>query len=154
MRALFYMNLVKCHNEGTRRMRDSMQLMKLPDPQFEQKEVATGYMSVRVTLRNNRKQRKEWIDADASRFFGPEVAKSLNQDEIRVLNFVAEHSSINVSECQRLLPHIRTWHSVKKLLVGMSKRGVLVYEHRGDIQRDPDACFKFPPGATANGEKG
>lgn len=153
MRALFYMNIVKCHNEGTRRMRDSMQLMRLPVPQFEQKEVAAGYMSVRVTLRNNRKQRKEWVDADASRFVGPEIAKLLSQDETRVLNFVAEHGSINVSECQRLLPHIRTWHSVKKVLVRLSERGVLVYEHRQDIQRDPDACFKFPSGTKLNDGK-
>ena len=153
MRALFYMDLVKCHNEGTRRMRDSMQLMKLPLPQFEQKEVATGYMSVRVTLKNDRKQRKEWVDADASRFLGSEVAKQLNQDEIRVLNFVAEHGSINVSECQRLLPHIRTWHSVKKVLMHLHEQGVLVHEHRSDIARDPDACFKLSVGMKINGNK-
>jgi len=153
MRALFYMDLVKCHNVGTRRMRDSMQLMKLPLPQFQQKKVAAGYMSVRVTLKNNRKQRKEWVDSDASRFLGPELAKLLSQDEIRVLNFVAEHGSINVSECQRLLPHIRTWHSVKKLLLNLHGRGVLTYEHRGDIERDPDACFRLPAGVKVNGSK-
>jgi ATP-dependent DNA helicase RecG len=146
MRALFYMDLVKCHNEGTRRMRDTMQRMTLPNPQFEQKEVATGYMSVRVTLKNNRKQRKEWVDSDASRFVGPEMAKSLNQDEIRVLNFISEHGSINVSECQRLLPHIQTWHSVKKVLMRLHDRGILKYEHRDDIERDPNACFKLPNG--------
>lgn len=153
MRALFYLDLVKCHNEGTRRMRDTMQLMKLPIPQFEQKEVAAGYMSVRVTLKNNRKQRKEWVDSDASRFVSPELAKLLNQDDIRVVNFVSEHGSINVSECQRLLPHIRTWHSVKKVLVRLHERGILIYEHRDDIERDPDACFKLPAGVKVNGPK-
>jgi ATP-dependent DNA helicase RecG len=154
MRALFYLDLVKCHNEGTRRMRDAMQLMKLPVPQFEQKEVATGYMAVRVTLKNDRKQRKEWVDSDVSRFVSPELAKLLTQDETRVLNFVSEHGAINVSECQRLLPHIRTWHSVKKLLMRLHERGVLMYEHREDIERDPDACFKLQPVAKVNGGRG
>jgi len=153
MRALFYMGLVKCHNEGTRRMRDVMQRTNLPVPQFEQKEVAAGYFSVRVTLKNNRKQRKEWVDSDASALVGPDVAKSLTQDEIRVLNFVSEHGSINVSECQRLLPHIRTWHSVKKLLIRLSERGVLHYQHRDDIERDPDACFRFQNLTKPNGSR-
>jgi ATP-dependent DNA helicase RecG len=152
MRAMFYLEFVKCHNEGTRRMRDTMQLMKLPIPRFEQKEVATGYISVRVTLRNNRKQRKEWVDSDVSRFITPELAKVLTQDETRVLNFISEHGSINVSECQRLLPHIRTWHSVKKLLVRLSNRNILFYEHREDIDRDPDACFKLSAALKANGK--
>jgi ATP-dependent DNA helicase RecG len=143
MRAMFYLDFVKCHNEGTRRMRDSMQKMKLPGPQFQQKEIAIGYMSVRVTLRNDKKQRKEWVDADVTRLVPPEIAKTLSQDETRVLNFVSEHNSINVSECHRLLPHIGTWHSAKKILLRLAERGVLNYEHRTDIERDPDACFKL-----------
>ena len=68
MDALFYLEFVKCHNEGTRRMRDAMQDMKLPSPQFEQKNVNDGSRSVRVTLKNDRKQRKVWIDSDIGRF--------------------------------------------------------------------------------------
>jgi ATP-dependent DNA helicase RecG len=153
MRGMFYLDFVKCHNEGTRRMRDTMQVMNLPVPQFEQKEVATGFMSVRVTLKNNREQREVWIDSDVTRFLPAEVAKSLTQDEIRVLNFVGEHGKINVSECHRLLPHIRTWHSVKKILSRLAEQKVLIHEHRTDIERDPDACFKLPPGIKPNGKK-
>ena len=152
MRAMFYLDFVKCANEGTRRMRDTMQPMKLPLPRFEQKEVAAGYNSVRVTLRNNRKQRKEWVDSDVSRFITPELAKRLTQDETRVLNFVVEHGSINVSECQRLLPHIKTWHTVKKLLVQLAESKILNYEHRKDIERDPDACFKLSSLLKENGK--
>ena len=62
-------------------MRDALQLNSLPLPQFEQKQVAPGYISVQVTIRNNRHQRKEWVDRDAARFVSPEMAKSLTQDE-------------------------------------------------------------------------
>lgn len=107
MKAMFYLEYVKCHNEGTRRMRDAMEGMKLPLPLFEQKEIAPGNMSVRVTLRNNRKQRKVWIDSDVTRFVPANIAKDLTQDEIHVLNRVGEHGPINVSEGHRLLPHIK-----------------------------------------------
>jgi ATP-dependent DNA helicase RecG len=145
MQAMFYLDFVKCANEGTRRMRDTMEEMKMPPPQFEQKEVAIGYMSVRVTLRNNRKQRRVWIDSDVSELLPPELAKTLNQDETRILNFIGEHEQINVSEGHRLLPHIKTWHSVKSLLLRLSHQEILVHVHRQDIERDPDACFKLHP---------
>ena len=143
MRAMFYLDFVKCHNEGTRRMRDAMGEMTLPHPVFEQKEIAPGNISVRVTLRNNRKQRKEWIDSDVTKFVPVEVAKTLSQDERRIINRIGEDGSINVSEAHRLLPHIKTWHSVKKLLMRMVKKQILVHHHRLDLERDPDACFKI-----------
>ena len=116
----------------------------MPLPLFEQKEVATGYASVRVTLRNDRKQRKVWIDSDVTKYIPTSIAKDLTQDETRVLNRVGEYGSINISEAQRLLPHIRTWHSVKKLLLRMTTKKLLDHRHRDDIERDPDACFVLP----------
>lgn len=153
MKAMFYLDFVKCHNEGTRRMRDAMEGRRLPLPQFEQKEVATGYMSVRVTLRNNRKQRKVWIDSDVTKFIPESMAKGLSQEETRVLNRVVEHGKINVNECHRLLPHIKTWHSVKKLLMRMTEKGLLIHRHRDDIERDPDACFVLPERPRENGKQ-
>ena len=141
MDALFYLEFVKCHNEGTRRMRDAMQDMKLPSPQFEQKNVNDGSRSVRVTLKNDRKQRKVWIDSDIGRFLPLDIIASLNQEEKRVLNFVGENGRINVSEGHRLLPHIKTWHSVKKVLIRLAKREILSHHHRTDLERDSDAHF-------------
>ena len=143
MQAMFYLDFVKCHNEGTRRMRDAMQEMTLPHPVFEQKEIAPGNVSVRVTLRNNRKQRKAWIDSDVTKFVSAEVATTLSQDEKRIINRGGESGSINVSDAHRLLPHIKTWHSVKNLLMRMVQKKLLVHHHRADIERDPDACFKL-----------
>jgi ATP-dependent DNA helicase RecG len=153
MKAMFYLDFVKCHNEGTRRMRDAMQGRRLPLPKFEQKEVAAGYISVRVTLQNNRKQRKVWIDSDVTKFVPEHLAKDLSQEETRILNRIVEHGSINVNECHRLLPHIKTWHSVKKLLMRMTDKGLLVHKHRNDIERDPDACFVLPERPKENGRQ-
>lgn len=49
MDALHYLDLVKCENEGTKRMRESMEARGLPPPMFEQKQINGG--TVRVTLR-------------------------------------------------------------------------------------------------------
>lgn len=141
MSAMFFLDFVKCHAEGTKRMRDSMGRMNLPAPEFRQAEVASGYMSVRVTLRNNKEQRKVWVDADVTRVIDNDIARGLTQDEIRIVNFVAENGSINVSAAHRLLPHVKTWHSVKRLLVGLVRREVLSYEHRTNIARDSKARF-------------
>lgn len=145
MDALYYLDFVKCHNEGTRRMRDAMQGMKLPFPEFEQKTITDGSRSVRVTLKNNRKQRKVWIDSDIARFLPINVIESLSQDERRILNFVGENHRINVSNAQRLLPHIKTWHTVKNVLTRLTAREILSHQHRKDIERDPDAHFILHP---------
>lgn len=70
---------------------------------------------------------------------GEALTRELSQEEIRILNFVAEHGSINVSECQRLIPTIQTWHSAKRMLARLA--GVLKHIHRADLERGPDARF-------------
>ena len=70
MNAMFYLEMVKEHAEGTKRMRDTMVDMRLPEPEFKQTESGAGYSSVCVTLRNHIKQRKFWVDSDASRILG------------------------------------------------------------------------------------
>ena len=58
---------------------------------------------VHVTLRNNVKQRKMWIDSDASAVIGELILKSLDEDQKRIINFIAEHKPINVLQAARLL---------------------------------------------------
>jgi ATP-dependent DNA helicase RecG len=98
MNALAFLKFVKCANEGTRRMRDTMAIMKLPQPEFKQRD--SGHAVVRVTLRNDIKHRRVWIDFDASKLIGEGKSSGLTQDEHRAINFVAEHGSINVSQFQ------------------------------------------------------
>lgn len=136
MDAMFYLDFVKCENEGTRRMRDCMLEMQLPEPQFEQKEV--GNALVRVTLRNLHNKRRMWIDKDASHLVGESVFAALSVDEKRCINFAAEHGAINVSEAQRLVG-LKTWHAARSLLRELEKRGI--FEYTSKFHRDPNACF-------------
>jgi ATP-dependent DNA helicase RecG len=143
MRAMFYMGLVKEHAEGTKRMRDSMQHMKLPSPTFEQIQSGMGGAMVRVTLRNHIKQRKVWVDSDVSGLLGEALARNLSLEEKRVLNFVAEHGKINVTQCHRLIPSLPKWHSAKKLLVKLAEKGMLKPVHSG-VLRDNRSHFVLP----------
>jgi len=127
MDALKYLDFVKCHNEGTRRMRDSMAESRLPMPEFEQKTASGGSYSVRVTLKNNIKLRKAAVDASLGTVLAESLLRSLTQRERMVLNFVAENGSINVSQCQRQLELAR-WHTAATALRKMVGRGLLRYE--------------------------
>jgi ATP-dependent DNA helicase RecG len=140
MHAMRFLDFVKIAGEGTRRMRDTMKAMDLPEPVFAQKEI--NYSRVRVTLTNNIRKRRLWVDADAAAIVGAAIARTLTDDETRVLNFVAEHGTINVTEAVRATG--LSWNTAKKLLVGLSERRILDWIHRGDLERDPDAHFRFP----------
>lgn len=140
MEAMYYLKFVKCAHEGTRRIRDTMLDMNLPLPEFAQKEKQeASYTQVRVTLRNNIKHRKVWIDKDASAAVGEAVFAKLSQDEKRVINFVVEYGNISVSQTQRLTA--RTWQSAKKLLVGLKEQNILDDKRNPSLDRDPGARF-------------
>jgi ATP-dependent DNA helicase RecG len=144
MDAMFYLDLVKEHGEGTRRMRDSMSDMNLPSPEFRQTVTGTGASSVQVTLRNDLKQRHFFVDKDAAAIFGEGIFRSLTSEEKRILNFVAEHGNINVSECLRLVPTLPKWHSAKRLLESMRVKGYLHHRHSTNVLRDAHACYILP----------
>lgn len=146
MEALRYLDFVKCHNEGTRRMRDTMAEHKLPTPEFQQKASSAGYYTVRVTLRNNVKQRKAWVDSALRDVVGEPILKSLRENERIVMNFVCENGSINVSECQRLLS-LKRWHNAKVLLMGLVKRKLLLYQKVSRAERGK-SYFKIPLTST------
>jgi ATP-dependent DNA helicase RecG len=141
MDAMYYLGFVKFANEGTKRMRDEMLARNLPTPLFQQKEIAGGY-SVRVTLRNNYKSREPWIDSDVSKILGETVSKSLSLEESRAINYVMRHGQINVSQLHGLVSGtIKTWHTCRRILMGLCAKGILEYRHRTDIQKDPKGHF-------------
>jgi ATP-dependent DNA helicase RecG len=137
MDAMLYLDFVKAANEGTRRMRDTMSAMNLPLPEFAEKD--QGYAVVKVTLRNNTKQRKVWVDSDATAVVGEALSKQLSQHELRVINWIAENKSINVSQVQRLTE--KSWPGARKLLERLVERGILEEIRRSWLQRDPQAHF-------------
>jgi len=134
MDALKYLDFVKCHNEGTRRMRDTMAEFKLPKPEFEQKGADGGAFAVRVTLRNNVKFRKALVDSAVHAVVAESLLRSLDQRERMVLNFVATNGQINVSQCQRQLEMSR-WHTAKRLLMAMVRKGLLRYHKTSSKER-------------------
>lgn len=144
MNAMFYFGLVKEHAEGTKRMRDSMAQSSLPEPEFKQTESGAGYASVRVTLRNSVKQRKAWVDADASKVLDEAIAQNLSVEEKRIVNFVAEHGSINVTQCHRIIPSVSKWHGAKRLLQKMVQRGILKHVHSPTVVRDSRSYYALP----------
>jgi ATP-dependent DNA helicase RecG len=145
MDAMFYLGFVKFANEGTKRIRDQMLASNLPTPIFQQKEVAGGY-SVRVTLRNSYKHRELWIDSDVSAILGEAVSKSLTLEEGRAINFIKQHGQINVSQLHDLVSTTKkTWHSCRKILIGLTNKDILEYRHRIDIPKDPKGHFVLAP---------
>jgi ATP-dependent DNA helicase RecG len=143
MEALFYLDLVKCANEGTRRIRDTMADMNLPQPEFKQTQAAS-HANVRVVLRNNIKERTVWVDSEVSGIVSERILKSLNQHEQRAINFAAKYGAVSVSEVQRLTG--RTWPSAKKLLMGLVSKEILEHKVRAKLDRDPQARFVLRKG--------
>ncbi len=137
--AMHYLGYTKVANEGVRRMRDLMLAMELPAPEFSQAEV--GGAKVRVVLRNNIVLRKVWVDSDVAALIGTAIAKSLTDNEKQVLNFVAVHGTINVSQAQRLTGH--NWHTSKKLLARLVEKGILRYIRREGIAVDRQATYRL-----------
>jgi ATP-dependent DNA helicase RecG len=140
MDAMYYLKYVQCAREGTRRMRATMEEMKLPAPEFEQKE--TGHVLVRVTLRNDIKHRKKWVDFDATAVIGKAVYETLSEVERQVINYVAEYRKVNVSQAMRISG--LHWHSAKKLLEKLKQKGILDDHRRRDLGRDGEAYYFIP----------
>jgi ATP-dependent DNA helicase RecG len=137
MDAMLYLDFVKAANEGTRRMRQMMSEMNLPLPEFVEKD--HGYAVVRVTLRNDLKHRRVWVDSEASALIGEALSRQLSQHELRVINWIAENKSINVSQVQRLTE--KTWPASRKLLDNLTEKGILQEVRRAWLTRDTQARF-------------
>lgn len=139
MDAMFYLDFVKCAHEGTRRIRDSMVNFNLPNPEFAEKKLLTPL--VRVTLRNNVKQRKVWKDKDASHIVTDAIWKTLTEHERHIINFIAEYGSIGVSQVQRLTG--KSWPASSKMLKNLKGKGIIVDNRKPNVERDPGCRWVF-----------
>lgn len=133
MDALFYFGFVKCAHEGTPRMRDAMESVGLPLPEFSQREI--GHHQVHVTLRNNVQARKTFVDADAARLLGQKVFAGLSERERLVVNYVTERGSINVSDANRVLQC--DWRTARNVLDDLVKKQILDRVGVSGKERDP-----------------
>ena len=142
MSAMFHLDFVKAANEGTRRMREKMKEMNLPLPEFAARSGDDSFPLVKVILRNNIKQRKVWIDAEVTAFIAEQIVGELDDNEKRIINWVAENGGINVSQAQRLTN--RSWPFANTLLKKLARRGILSHVHKRlgkKGERDPQAHY-------------
>lgn len=147
MEAMYYLNFVKCAHEGTRRIRDTMNSLGLPNPEFKQKEI--DYALVVVTLRNNIDVRKVYVDKDASSIIGAVIARTLSENERRVINFLAENKQISVSQVQRLTG--KSWPASSNLLKALKAKGILTDIRKSEKKdRDPSARYVLQTGNEAD----
>jgi hypothetical protein len=94
---------------------------------------------VRVTLRNNKPQRREWVDRDVADIVGPDIAATLTEHERQIVNHIAEYESINVSQAAKVTG--RRWHTEKKCLESLCHRDILERRSRRRTPRNPDARY-------------
>jgi hypothetical protein len=74
----------------------------------------------------------------------------LSPAERRVVNYAAEHEGrINVSDCFRIVPNVKTWHAAKNILIRLVKKGVFTYVNNPAIKKDPHAHFRLKAKETA-----
>ncbi len=137
MDALFYLNFVLCEHEGTRRIRDTMKQLGLPSPMFE--EITSTAATFRITLKNSIEHRTNFVDQEAFKVLGKELSEGLTDKERRIVNYVVERQTINVTEASKLT-NVR-WHTIKKSLNGLVDRGILDHIHSSTIDRDRHAYY-------------
>lgn len=136
MDALYLLDYVKMAREGTRRMKESMRALGLPEPAFRQ-EAVHGLL-VRVVLRNNSKYRQRAGATDVVTAIGSQLWANLDERSKKVLELVVRNGSINVSEAQQAMGC--SWPAAKTHLLNMVKRGELAHVHNAS-DRDTRAHF-------------
>lgn len=136
MEALRYLGFVQMTREGTRRMKESMEMYNLPAPKFSQ-ETMHG-VSVRVTLQNEHHTRKRSTDKDVASYCGVELWKQLHEHEIQILGYAFNNGTIQVAEAERITG--RRWSTSKKDLDRLVKKGLLIFV-APKFQRDPKSHY-------------
>jgi ATP-dependent DNA helicase RecG len=142
MDALRLLGVTRMSHEGCKRIKDSMLKLGLTEPTFEQDN--RNNIIVRVTLKNSVNQRRAWIDHDVSKLVSDAVAVALSEDEKRILNYLAEHDKVSISDAARLIES--TWETANNILIGLVRKTILQYirfkPYMKDV-RDGKAFFRL-----------
>ena len=137
MDAMYLLDYVKMAREGTRRMAASMKEYGLPEPEFTQ-EAVHGLL-VRVVLKNDSDYRRHAGATEVVDAFGEALWRTFDEDEQKLAEIAVRNGEINVSDAQKAIG--RTWHTAKKKLMKLVKKGALVHVHN-QSERDPNAYFR------------
>jgi ATP-dependent DNA helicase RecG len=137
--AMWYLEFVRCNNEGAKRIRDYMAKADLPPPEFSER--TKNYSFVRVTLKNDITNRKLWSDEDSMKVLGQSLFEQLSEEERQVVNYVIEYGKINTSDAQRLTQF--SWPKSNRMLHRLVDRGILTHVKNvaPGKERDPNAHF-------------
>jgi post-segregation antitoxin (ccd killing protein) len=121
-----------------------MKSMGLPVPTFIQNTSESAVRSVIVTLSNNIKQRRAWIDQDVSKLVSEAIAADLNESEKQALNWAAANGRITISDANKHLEI--SWQAAQQLLLGLARKRIFQYvrfrPYQKDV-RDPRAFFRL-----------
>lgn len=123
MDGLRFLGYVRMSREGTRRMRQSMIELNLPEPSFSQESIHG--VAVRVTLKNDHEIRKRTTDKDVVEYCGVDRWKDLANHEVIILGYAFRNEKVQVAEASRLTS--RTWNTTKKDLDRLVKKGLLKF---------------------------
>lgn len=134
MEGLRVLGYVRMAREGVRRIRESMEQYRLPEPKFTQ-EALHGVV-VRVILQNNNRERAS--DKAVAEHFGVELWKNLTENEIKISAYAFRNSKIHVRDAENLTG--QTWHTSKRTLERLVKKDVLVFKP-GKYARDSRAAY-------------
>lgn len=124
---------VRCISEGTKRIRRELQNAKLPQTQYIE-----TLRSISATLQNDVVNRTNTLDSEAYKILGEAVSFSLDAEERKIVNYLAENKKINVSQALRILS-TTDWHTAKGRLDRLTKRNIL--DFITTKIRDPNAHY-------------
>jgi predicted HTH transcriptional regulator len=113
----------------------------LPPPEFS--EVDGDGNSVRVILRNEFEHRKSFIDAEVEVPISAELYKKLSDRERSIVNYLAEHNIINVTEAANILGV--QWRTAKKALESLISKEICEYlpAKRGQKAHNPSQKIRL-----------
>ncbi|OEC93275.1 MULTISPECIES: ATP-binding protein [unclassified Rhizobium] len=126
---------VRCISEGTKRIRRELQNAKLPPISYLESP-----SSVTATMYNDVVNRTNTLDSEAYKILGEAISFSLDLEERKIINYLAENHKINVSQALRILS-TADWHTAKNRLHRLAKRGILDFVTTKD--RDPSAHYRL-----------
>lgn len=124
---------VRCISEGTKRIRRELQNAKLPQTQYLETS-----RSISATLQNDVANRTNTLDSEAYKILGEVISFSLDAEERKIVNYLAENKRINVSQALRILS-TTDWHTAKGRLDRLTKRNILDFVTTKT--RDPNAHY-------------
>lgn len=124
---------VRCISEGTKRIRRELQNAKLPQTQY-----IDNSRSVSATLQNDVVNRTNTLDSEAYKILGEAISFSLDSEERKIVNYLAENKRINVSQALRILS-TTDWHTAKGRLDRLTRRNIIDFVTTKT--RDPNAHY-------------